>query len=113
MFYLGGVGLALFLTLLLLSKGRKTVADKILASWLLLITAHLFLFYCRKMDLYPQLLGIEIPFPLVHGPFLYLYTLSLTSRSKSLTLSSLHFIPVAAIIIYIIPFLRLPLEQKL
>ena len=71
MFYLGGVGLAFFLTLLLLSKKGKTMADKILVGWLLLITVHLLLFYFQKIWLYPQLLGIAIPFPLVHGPFLW------------------------------------------
>lgn len=113
MFYLGGIGLAFFLTLLLVSKGKKTLADKILAGWLLLITTHLLLFYFRKMWLYPQTLGIEIPLPLMHGPFLYLYTRALTNRTLSLRITLLHFLPIMAVIVYIIPFLALPLEQKL
>lgn len=64
MFYLGGIGLAIFLNLLLLSKRKKSTADKILAAWLLLITIHL-LFYFAKMALYPQLLGIDMPLPLI------------------------------------------------
>lgn len=113
MFYLGGVGLAFFLTVLLLSKNKKTVADKILAGWLCLITIHLLMFYFRKMWLYPQTLGIDIPLPLVHGPFLYLYTLALTNRRLSLKISMLHFVPVIAVVMYVIPFLVLPLEQKI
>jgi len=113
MFYLGGVGLSFFLTILLISKSKKTVADKILAGWLFLITIHLLSFYFRKMELYPQTLGIEIPLPLVHGPFLYLYTLALTNRIKSFRISALHFIPFIAVYIYLIPFFALPLEQKI
>lgn len=112
MFYLGGVGLACFLTLLLLSKSKKTGADKILACWLLLITVHLLFFYFRKMELYPQLLGIDMPLPLLHGPFLYLYTLALTDRARSPGISLLHFIPPIVVLLYLIPFLTLPVEQK-
>ncbi len=113
MFYLGGVGLAFFLFLLLLSKSRKTFADNILAGWLLVITAHLLLFYFRKTWLYPQLLGIEIPLPLVHGPFLYLYTRALTDRRLSPGVSLLHYVPSLAVLLYIIPFFALSQEQKL
>jgi AraC-like DNA-binding protein len=112
MFYLGGVGLACFLTLLLLSKSKKTGADKILACWLLVMTVHLLFFYFRKMELYPQLLGIDMPLPLFHGPFLYLYTLALTQRLRSVGVSLLHFIPPLAVFLYLIPFLVLPVEQK-
>lgn len=112
MFYLGGVGLACFLTLLLLTKSKKTGADKILACWLLVMTVHLLFFYFRKMELYPQLLGIDMPLPLLHGPFLYLYTLVLTQRVRSLGVSLLHFTPSLAVFLYLIPFLILPVEQK-
>jgi hypothetical protein len=113
MFYLGGVGLAFFLTVLLVSKSKKTVADKILALWLLVITIHLLLFYFRKMWLYPELLGIGIPFPLAHGPFLYLYTMALTNKTRSLRISLLHFLPFIAVFIYLIKFLSLPTQQKI
>jgi AraC-like DNA-binding protein len=113
MFYLAGVGLAFFLTLLLFSKRKKTSADKMLAPWLLLITMHLLLFYFRKMWLYPQTLGIEIPFPLVHGPFLYLYARALTNRTLSPGIALIHFAPFLAVLIYLIPFLLLPAEQKI
>jgi AraC-like DNA-binding protein len=112
MFYLGGVGLAFFLNLLLLSKSRKTLADKILACWLFIITLHLLLFYFRKAELYPQLLASDFPLPLVHGPLLYLYTLALTNRLRSLKTFLLHFLPAVAVLVYIIPFFALPVEQK-
>ena len=113
MFYLGGVGLALFLTLLLLSKREKIGADNLLTIWLLIITIHLLLFYFVQAGLYPQLLGAGIPLPLLHGPLLYLYTLSLTGRQKSLWISLLHFIPAVAVLAYVTPFVLLPVEQKI
>ncbi len=113
MFYLGGVGLAFFLNLLLLSKSRKTFADKILACWLFVMNLHLLLFYFRKEGLYPQLLASDFPLPLLHGPFLYLYTLALTNRLRSLKLFLFHFVPAAVVLIYLIHFFKLPVEQKL
>jgi AraC-like DNA-binding protein len=112
MFFLGGVGLAFFLTLLLLSKKNKTIADYLLAGWLFFITLHLLLFYFWHAELYPGLLGMAFPLPLVHGPFLYLYTIALT-RGRMKTISLLHFLPAIAVLIYMIPFLSLPAEQKL
>jgi AraC-like DNA-binding protein len=112
MFYLAGVSLAFFLTLLLVSKSKKTVADKILAGWLFFLTLHLLLYYFIKAQLYPQLLAVGFPLPLVHGPFLYLYTIALTQERFSWK-SMLHFIPTAAILVYLIPFFQLPVEQKI
>jgi AraC-like DNA-binding protein len=113
MFYLGGVGLALFLSLLLLSKRNKTIADVILTLWLLFITIHLLLFYFGEVWLYPETLGIGLPLPLVHGPFLYLYTRALTNKTLSLRVSLLHFLPLLAEYIYLIEFLSRPVEQKI
>lgn len=112
MFYLAGVGLAFFLTVLLLSKSRKTLADKILAGWLLFLTLHLLLFYFQKAGLYPQLLAADFPLPLVHGPFLFLYTRALT-RGRLSQASLLHFIPALAVMLYLIQFYSLPFEQKI
>ena len=112
MFYLGGVGLAFFLTLLLLSKRNKTTADKILAAWLLTVTLHLLLFYFRQANLYPQLLAVDFPLPLVHGPFLLLYSLALT-RGHLSKASMLHFLPALCVLLYLIPFFALSTEEKI
>jgi len=112
MFYLGGVALAFFLTLLLISKKSKTIADKILVGWLLAISFHLLLFYFRNEALYPQLLAVDFPLPLIHGPFLFVYTLAL-SRGRVSKISLLHFVPSLAVLLYLIPFFALPTEQKI
>lgn len=113
MFYLAGVGLALFLTLLLFSKRHKSVADKILGCWLMVVTFHLLLFYLFKAELYPGLLGLNVPLPLLHGPFLYWYTRALTNRQVKHSQMLIHFILPVAEYVYMIPFLLLPAEQKL
>jgi hypothetical protein len=113
MFYLGGVAIAVFLTLLLVSKSNKTVADKILGGWLFVLTVHLLLFYFLKAEKYPQLLGVSIPLPLFHGPLLFLYTRALTNHKLTWSSSLLHFIPGLAVFVYLIPFILLPSEQKI
>jgi AraC-like DNA-binding protein len=112
MFYLGGVGLDFFLTLLLLSKRNKTIADKILACWLLVMAFHLLFFYFRTEGLYPFLLGVDFPLPLLHGPLLYVYTLAL-SRGRVSKVALLHFVAPLAVLLYLIPFFALPTEQKI
>jgi AraC-like DNA-binding protein len=112
MFYLAGVGLSFFLTLLLFSKHKKSVADKILATWLIVITFHLLLFYFFKAELYPNLLGLGIPLPLLHGPFLYWYTRALTGQQVRHGLMLTHLILPVAEYLYMIPFLMLSAEEK-
>lgn len=117
MFYSIGIVIAFFLCLLLLSKKNKTLADKTLVCWLIAIGVHLFLFTMRQqwMDRnYAFMLGVEIPFPLLQGPFLYLYTAAMTNQlpaSKKLAL--LHFITPLLSALMIIDFYLLNGEQKI
>nr|WP_315171792.1 helix-turn-helix domain-containing protein [uncultured Flavobacterium sp.] len=100
----------------MLSKGHKTNADKILSAWLIGLGIHLFLYYLYfsgKYTLYPSLLGLSIPLPLVHGPFLYLYTASVTNQSQKWKISLLHFLPVLISFLSFINFFRLPNETKI
>lgn len=118
MIYIIGISIAFLLSLLLLSKKRKTQADRILVIWLLLIGVHLLLFYLSfsKMSYkYPFLLGLHIPLPLIHGPFLFLYTSSLTNQ---LTINKkellLHFIPAVISWFYLTSFFYfLPAARKI
>lgn len=71
MFSLAGVGLSVFLLVLLLSKSNKTVADKLLAAWLLIIG-------------------------------------TISWRSIAL-----HLMAPLCVLVYLIPFLLLPLEAKI
>lgn len=105
MLYLAGIFITFFLAALLAGKKGKSEADKILALWLLVIGFHLGLFYLYvsgNYKYYPQLLGIEIALPLVHGPFLYLYTTALTQVRKIKTIGLLHFLPL--VLTYLLMF---------
>lgn len=113
MFYLGGVALAVFLDLLLLAKRRKSRADWILACWLLIIALHLLMFTFIGLNMYPQLLGIDLPFPLLHGPLLYLYTRALTGRRVARRHLLMHLALPVACYLYLIPFILLPASEKL
>ncbi len=117
MFYITGIIISFFLSILLISKKRKTQADKILITWLVIMGIHLLLFYLSsiiKNFPYPHLLGLEIPFPLLHGPFLYLYTATMTNRIPgNKKIQFLHFIPAILSYLYLIQFYTLSANQKI
>ncbi len=116
MLYLIGIIITFFLAILLISKKDKSKADTILAVWLCLIGVHLQLFYLHfsgQYIHYSYLLGLEIPMPLLHGPFLYLYISSLTYPTQRSSQSLLHFLPALFAYTTLIPFLSLSSEQKI
>lgn len=116
MIYQIGFVITFFLAFLLLSKSNKTIADKILSFWLITIGFHLFLFYLfyTKIDYeYPHLLGINIPLPLFHGPFLYLYTKAVFNQLKSWKINLLHFLPAIIAYASLIDFFKLSGEEKI
>ena len=116
MIYIIGIIITSFLSFLLLTKKGKSIADTILFIWLCLILVHLILYSIISSNEYlkfPYLLGLEIPLPLLHGPFLYLYTLTLTSQQDIRPKILLHFLPYAIAFIAIIPFLFLSPDEKI
>ena len=87
MFYLVGIIITFFLAIILWSKKGNSTADQVLAAWLCIIGLHLLLFYWHITEEaynYPGILGIGIPMPLLHGPFLYIYTLTATRSNRFL-----------------------------
>jgi peptidoglycan/LPS O-acetylase OafA/YrhL len=79
MFYLVGIVLTFFLVRLLVTKRGKAKEGQIFVIGLIFIGVHLFFFYLYITDKaysfsYYYLLVLHFPFPLVHGPFLCLYT---------------------------------------
>jgi AraC-like DNA-binding protein len=117
MFYVTGISLSFFLGITLLSKKNNSLADRILALWLFIISFHLFLFYAfltGKIYNYPWLLGVHFPLPLFHGPFLYLYALALTGQLEKFRLkNALHFLPALLSYLYLASFFFLPSEIKI
>lgn len=113
-----GIFLCFFLQFLLLSKKQASTSDRILAVWMFFIGLHLFsyyLYYLGYWEKYPHLSGIHHPFPLLHGPFLYLYVLfSLKSDQCFRWKNYLHFSPALFFYVYMIPFLFFyTVEEKL
>jgi len=116
MLYLTGIVITIFLVILLTGKKNKTRADRILIVWLCVIAFHLVLFYLfitGKIYNYPVLMG-HLPYPLLHGPLLFLYTAELTGqRGKNRIAWPLHFIPVIILYLFLIPFFSLSPAEKI
>lgn len=117
MIYAIGIFVSFFLALLLLSKKGRNVADTILGIWMVVIGLHLFAYYSMITGLiytYTYLIGLNLPFPFLHGPFLYLYTLALTNPgSLKSRVWLVNLLLPLAIVSSTISFLLLPVEQKI
>ena len=117
MIFIAGISISVFFELLLVFKKSKTQSDKILIVWMFLISVHMFLFYAsytRVSINYPFLLGLDLPLPLIHGLMLYLYVASTTNQlPKNKNYLYPHFIPVVAAYLYLIPYFRLPVDERI
>jgi AraC-like DNA-binding protein len=115
MSYIAGIVLTFFLSILLLTKKSKTKADQILVVWLITIGIHLLFFFsnfANRILEYPYLLGLNFPFPLLHGPFLFLYTGAITNQLPPTKYRVLHFVPVVMMYCLFLPFFFLPVNEK-
>lgn len=84
MFFIIGIFIAIFLSLLLLVKAKKTRADKILFIWLILISVlQIFRYFYVSGYFFehPNWLGIELVLPVLHGVLLYLYVIEITGNT--------------------------------
>lgn len=117
MFYVFGISVSFFLSVLLFLKKKKIFADLILASWLLVIGLHLTTFYLFSSGIiyrYPYLLGLDIPLPLIHGPFLLIYIMALTKQfPKRKWRLLLHFLPLLSCYALFMPFYLLSTDLKI
>lgn len=115
MFYLTGIIVTFFLAFILVGKKGKTEADRILALWLIATGFHqgfFYLFITGQSYSVPHILGLEMPFPFLHGPFLYLYTASLTNQVSKSRYRLLHFLPFLLCYLWIASFLFSPAAHK-
>jgi AraC-like DNA-binding protein len=117
MFYLAGIIITLFLATILWTKKGKTIADSILAAWLCVMGLHLFLYYLHitgEIFNHTYLLGDQLPMPLLHGPFLYIYTAAVThERNYFPKKHLLHFVPAAIAWAALTPYFLLPPAEKI
>jgi AraC-like DNA-binding protein len=113
--YLAAVVLALFLAMVLATRKKKTAADKVLCAWLALTGLHLLSYYIRFTghgNENPALAVAGFPLPLVHGPFIYLYTLLQTTGIPFRKKHLLHFVPVILCYGLFLEFFLLPAAQQ-
>lgn len=107
--YVAGISISLFLFIILISKQKKTIADKILSIWLFFALLHLVFIACYACGLVNKtsaIAGWELPLPFLHGPFLYLYIVFLSGQQRYKWNYLFHFIPavlVALILAFILP----------
>jgi len=116
MVYIIGLTIACFLILLLFYKKDKQAADYLLVAWLVTMILHLGLSYMQYTGaayLYPHLLGLTFPLPLLHGLFLYAYASEQTGTPvlKSKTFF-LHLLPFVFLVVLGVPFYSLPAYRK-
>lgn len=107
--YVGGLSITLFLCIMIVSKRQKSVADRILCAWFFFACIHLAFigWYASGLALKnPQFILWQLPFPFLHGPFLYLYILFLSAQQRYRWRYLLHFIPallVVVILTFVLP----------
>ena len=116
--FLFGTGQAIFLSILIFTKKNKTTGDYVLGSWMVFMGLHLLNQYFHSTGLaweYPYLLGIGLFFPMLEGPFMFVYVLVLvngTNRFKPVYL--IHGLLFMLVILYLMfNFYFLPASEKI
>lgn len=117
MFFIIGVFITVFLSLLLLIKKNKSRADKILMLWLVLILINQLFHYFSFTEAiyqYPHFLGINLPLPVLLGVFLYFYVREITgNRLHNNWITLLHFVPTLLLVLLAIPFYKITSAEKI
>ena len=82
-YFLGAVN-ALFFSLLIFSKKQKSLADKILAWWLIVMALQVLypFLYLTNVDKYQKFIGYEASISVLHPAGLFFYTKAMVGRLK-------------------------------
>ncbi|TCS41155.1 helix-turn-helix domain-containing protein [Reinekea marinisedimentorum] len=87
---------AVFVILLTFSKAKRRVDDVIILVWILFLILPMLakLFSSDLVNLPIPFLRADLPYPLLHGPMLWLYTCSLTGKKIHMNLDTFrHAMP--------------------
>lgn len=99
---------ALFFSVLLFTKKRRTLSDKILQYWLLVLFLHISANLLELMgyyEKYPHLIGSSSSLVFLYGPFLYFYAKTYVSDSfKFRKVHLLHLVPFLLYNLALFPF---------
>ncbi len=106
--HLLGAAQGIFLAVVLASKRRNSVANKLLAAAMLAFTLELLttVYHAQGIDeVWPHFIGVTYPFPFLFAPLLYLYAKTVSEGARVFDKAYLlHFIPVALVVLYMMPF---------
>ena len=100
--YLASSVLCFFFLVILLGKKGKTLSDRILLAWFVLLFSNVFSFYLITRDSAPVILIAFLDStPFIHGPVIWFYTAALTGNIKSVSLRHLiHLIPFVIFFVF-------------
>lgn len=108
LFLLLGATQGVFLALLLLTRRENAAANRLLAAAMVAFAAFLLegvLYVGDRYRNFPHLIGISQPVIYLFGPVIYLYARTVTGGPEAPRRRAvLHFLPAAAVILYLLPF---------
>ena len=113
--FLTGIILSAFHSFVLFSKNDKRLSDYVLALWFCFSGISLFSFflvYSDKHLIYPSLTVLGMPFPLLIGPLLLLYTKYQTTTNSFKNSDLLHVFPFAIVFFFFVNIYFLPFESR-
>jgi len=102
-----GVVHAVFIVILLISRKRKPIHEKILIGWFIFLALPLLsrILEPDMLDIPIYFLQLHLMYPITFGPFLWLYIKSLTTGTRRFDRRELyHFLPFIVIACYQIFF---------
>ena len=106
-----------FLSLLILTKKNRMIADKVLVFGLLLSGIHLLSYYLHTLNSignYSKLYALIINFPMLHGLFTFIYVDIITKKKQRLNKGYLiHLLPYIVSTIIIVIFAQKESSQAL
>ncbi len=114
-FYLLGAANALFFSILIFSKPKRKLADKLLGYWLIILTLQLIFPFLYLADLndYYQFAGLEVSFYAIHPLLLYLYIKSTIGQLPSKRKLTFLVLFAIAIEISVMTYFFIPAEDRL
>lgn len=115
-FFVTGISIALFLTIILLTKERMSASDYILSILLFFSAQTIFNTFLVTTDLYlayPDLLVVGFSSPIIVSVCLYLYTKYQTNNIQFQWRELWHFIPAIIVLLMYTKFFLLSHSEKL
>lgn len=112
-----GAAQGLFLSIYLFTKSENRDANKWLAFLLTAISLHLFEYGANISGItlkYPILIASTYPLLFCFGPFYFIYCHYLLDKKYKVSIKSiLHFIPAVLVLLTMLPFYTMPVNQKI